>query len=152
MRTQDEIVARLKQIAKDDLFGFGADVLLPYLDKEHVTPFLKPGAEMTWEIASQAEPDILAEASQYMVFAWGKVEDHRGLSAGRSVQKLTEWCWLLGKDDLVKKIEAASYAPYGAPKLKVICEALGLPMPDSPDVVRMMNGEPCSDYCQGCGA
>lgn len=84
------------------MLGFRGEVLLPYLDKEHVQQFLKPGAEVTWETDSANRESVLAEARRYMAFAWGKVQDHRGIPAGRSVQKLTEWCWLLGEDELVE--------------------------------------------------
>jgi len=149
MRTLDEIAARAA--AADDIFGFAREVLVPYLDFERARPFLKADAA-----AAEWQPTPLdmarAEMTEYMAFAWGKVEDHRGLSAGRSVEKLAAWAWLLGDDALVERIEAAPYAQYGAPKLAVICAAFDLPVPKSTGVQRMIRGEPCVDDCDmGCG-
>ena len=104
MRTQDEIVARIRE--KRSFFGFDAEVLLPSLDFEHAVEFLKPEATREhWEGGGEKkEPYPLAEASvmrdfrDYAEFAWGKAQDHRGLSAYRSLEKLSAWAWLLGRD------------------------------------------------------
>src|SRR5277367_4801730 len=107
--------------------------------------------EEDWESASLE--DALGELREYMVFAWGKVEDHRGISAGRSVDKCAAWAWLLGRDDVYKAAhDGKNYAQYGAPALKLICEAFDLPVPADKGLQRMMRGEPCTDNCgNGCG-
>lgn len=135
-----------------DFFGFGHEVLVSCLDFEHAKPFLK--ADMTadgWHPLLGREK-VLTEMKRYLDFAWGKAEDHRGLSAGRSVVKLTTFAWVLGMDSLIKEIDAAPYAYYGCPKLRVVAMALGEPLPTAPSLQRMMNGEPCSPACEGCGA
>lgn len=150
MRNQEEIVERIKAAAPGDMFGFSRDVLLCALDFEHAKPFLKREATAEQWTALLTDRDVTKAALEYLNFAWGKAEDHRGLSAGRSVEKMTEYCWLLGHD--VKPIEEAGYAQYGAPKLKVVAGLLGAPVPTSKALVNMMNGEPCgADYECGCG-
>jgi hypothetical protein len=83
---------------------------------------------------------------------WEKVADHRGISTSRTIEKMTEWAWLLGDEVLIQKIQNSPYAQYGAPKLKAICEHMGWPIPDSEEIQRMSEGLPCSDTCElGCG-
>jgi hypothetical protein len=155
MRTQDEIVTYI-EAHRDDFFGFAREVLTPYLDYEHARPYLKPGttAEAWDEVRKKDATDdtVRAELADYMQFAWAKVEDHRGLSAGRSVDKCTAWAWLLAGDDVVREIEAAGYAQYGAPKLAVICLRFDLPIPNSTEIGNMIEGRPCVPGCEdGCG-
>jgi hypothetical protein len=164
MRTQAEIVARMTEKNEDDIFGFSKDVLLDSLDYEHAKPFLKEGVTAEqWNVKRECggygrtlqfplvvEEDLKAAAIDYLKFAWGKAEDHRGLSAGRSVEKMTAFCWLLGHD--TKAIEDAEYAMYGCPKLKVIAGMLDQPLPDDPALVLMMEGSPCSSGCEGCSS
>lgn len=137
-RTQEEIVARIEAIASTDFFGFGRKVLLDALDFEHARPLLDPRAtEAEWGPA--AGPDtLLASARDYYTFALGKIRDHRGLSASRSVDKLTEYAWLLGRDDIVTAMGAAIYEQYGAPTVKAFASGFELAWPDECD--------------EGCGA
>ena len=91
-------------------------------------------------------------ASRYLDFAIGKIRNHRGISASRSVDKLTEYAWLLGRDDVVTAMEAADYPQYGAPKVKAFAEGMGWEWPSTPDLARMSQGLPCEDTCaDGCG-
>jgi hypothetical protein len=150
MRTQEEILARLREVSKEDFFGFSQEVLLGALDFEHAKPFLKEGVTPDQWAPALTEEALKKDALNYLTFAWGKAEDHRGISASRSVDKMTQYCWLLGYD--VKSIEEAGYAQYGCPKLKAAAELLGAPLPTEPALVRMMDGEPCgASYECGCG-
>lgn len=158
MRTSEEIVEYIQLTSKDDFLGFTRQLLCSYLPWAHMTPFLKEGADpigeggVHWDesIREPTRESVLEDMRDYMSFAWGKVEDHRGISAQRSVDKMTAWAWLLEDEALIEKIKQAPYPMYGAPVLKVICEHLELPIPESADVVRMSNGEPCSPGCSGC--
>lgn len=68
----------------------------------------------------------------YMVFAWKKAFDERGLSASRSVAKLAAWMKILGRPDVAAILEDDSlYNPYGRPALRKACEALGVNHPDN---------------------
>lgn len=152
MRTQDEIVARIREVQEDDWLGFRQEVLLAALDFEHARPFVRPDVTAAqWE--EMAVPADRAEqvARDYYRFALSKIRGHRGISASRSVEKLTEYAWLLGRDDALAAVEAADYALYGAPKVKAWGEAFGEEWPDEPWAVRMGAGLPCTDECfEGC--
>lgn len=94
--------------------------------------------------------DVLMWAG--LPFALGKILNHRGISASRSVDQLTEYAWLLGRDDVVQAMQDAAYPQYGAPKVKAFGEGLGLEWPGTEPMRRMADGLPCSDDCwQGCG-
>lgn len=152
MRTQDEIVARMDGL-KDDLLGFKSEVLLDWLDFEHAKPWLVDGAtEAQWAEAHKDTGSLEDEAKSYLAFAYGKAVGHRGISAGRSIDKMTEFMWLMGRDDVVAAIEAAPYPNYGMPKLVVISDMLGWPKDDHEYVARMAAGLPCREDCdEGCG-
>lgn len=155
LRTQDEIAERVRayEMGAEDFFGFAREVLIEALDYEHAKPYLK--AESTAE--SWGEPATANEqyeaAVEYYEFALGKIEDHRGISASRSVTKLTEYAWLLCRDDVTEAMNAANFPQYGAPKVKAFADGFGLPWPDDEIFARMAAGEPCTDDCMaGCGS
>lgn len=158
MRTQEEIVAKIK--ASDSMLGFELEVYSAYLTFEAAKPLLNQKA--LEEVESKAEWDkgvkepnrdnLLADMGKYMAFAWEKVEDHRGISAGRSVEKMEAWLWLLEDEETLEAVKYAPYKNYGAPKLKVICDKYGFPVPDSDALRRMIDGDHCgADYTCGCG-
>jgi hypothetical protein len=155
MRTADEIIDRMK--ASTSCLGFDREVMLPYLTFAQARPFLKADAsEADWP-ADWGQPEkltreaTLAEMADYMSFAWDKAQNHRGISAGRSIEKMETWLWLLGDDATLAEVEAAGYAQYGAPKLKVICDRYGFTVPDDEDLARMIVGDPCGQCDCGCG-
>lgn len=153
-RTQDQIVTRMREVVADgDMLGFRREVLLEALDYEHARPYLKPETtEQAWA-ESVGETPLADRAARYLDFAVGKILDHRGISAGRSVEKLTEYAWLLGRDDVVTAMNRADYAQYGAPKVKAFAVGLALPWPDADtELERMADGDPCEPGCEsGCG-
>lgn len=165
MKTQEEILARIAKVKPDDFFGFETYVLIDALEYENAKPFLKEGTPReSWCFTQVDDADggslvhpyatdehCRKNAISYLRFAWSKADGHRGLSANRSVAKLTSYCWLLGYD--VKAIEDAPYPSYGCPKLKVVAELLGQPLPTDPALVNMMEGRPCEANCnQGCSS
>lgn len=158
MRTQDEILARARDKDTMDMLGFGMDVYLDYLPWEHAKSFLKEDCHAKFEDKWDSEclkeltrENVLAAMADYMTFAIGKAEDHRGISASRSVIKMGAWAWILGDEELLKKIADTEYAQYGMPILKVICEHLGFPFPDEEWAQNMAAGRPCSPDCyEGC--
>jgi hypothetical protein len=152
-RTQQEIVDRIVDAnADDDFMGFRREVLLDALEFEHAKPYLKDGVtEAEWD--ASREKDTQAAARGYLDFAVGKIEDHRGISASRSVEKLGEYAWLLGRDDVVAAMAAADYPQYGAPKVKAFAEGMGWPWPPDAGLARMAEGLPCTEDCYGgCGS
>lgn len=162
MKTQTEILEKMHALETSDFFGFEREVLLEALEFEHAKAFLKEGAtHEAWDSRTHGTREVItlgtgplkgdllrAVALDYLEFAWGKALDHRGISADRSVRKMTAFLWLMGLDS--KAIEDAPHAMYGCPGLKVASEQLGVPLPVDPMLILMMNGEPCSPGCEGC--
>lgn len=156
MRSLTDAVAWYEQHKADDLFGFKREVLFNYLPFELAKPYLKPEATAAlWntDLHPFTVEQVTADAMKYMDFAWGKVLDHRGLSAVRSINKLQMWCVLLGEDELVARCDDESkYPMYGAPILLAICTTLGWPVPTDERAARMAAGKPCHNGCdEGCG-
>lgn len=152
MRTYDEIVQKCHD--SDSCFGFDLQVLVPYLPFEYAKEFLKDNTvEEEWnkKVIPLTEEHIKAEMADYMEFAWEKVKDHRGISASRSIEKMVEWCWLLGDNDSVDfASDDKNYAMYGAPILCYISKKYDLPIPWNGDLKRMVKGDPCHEKCHGC--
>lgn len=131
MKTQEQILARIKEVEKEDMLGFQREVLLNALNYEHAKSSLKPETtkEQWEEGAALTEEKLQAAAKGYLEFAWGKAEDHRGISASRSTEKMGEYIWLLGTDEDYALYEATSYAMYGCPMLKAAAEFFKTPSP-----------------------
>jgi hypothetical protein len=134
-RTEEELEAKLKEENKG-FMSFGLDPLFgviplklakPYINKETYTKY--ESGEDTWETLIFEQ--VVREFLEYMVFAWGKAFDEKGLSASRSIIKLSAWLWLLGRDDLMQIIDDDDrYKPYGAPALIDVCVELNIKVPD----------------------
>lgn len=139
MRTQEEILKRFYERRKGDLLGFETDEYLPYLDYEHVKPFLKKGTEeKDWK---QEKMTPVEKIKDYMQFAWGKANDCRGISAGRSLKHMLAWLWLDGQDRFLKKWnDLEDYECYGKPELTAICELYGINWKQWDDGVRINVG------------
>lgn len=164
MRTEAEIVDRINLIrgTNADWAGFRQEVLFSALSWEALVPYLREGlteeekAEAQANRAGRDEAWLLNEAQEYFHFAIGKIIDHRGISASRSVEKLTEFAWLMGKDDLVKAMDETEYSKYGAPIVLLFGRGMGFSLPkldeaDSLALDNMANGVPCMPDCEeGC--
>jgi hypothetical protein len=123
-RTSAEIFARAQ--AADDAFGWAQEVLFPYCDYETVLPILMDGVSPEdWAKEAEDPAMVRAVARSYYLFALGKIADERGISAERSVIKLREYAWLMGRDDVVAAMDVAPYPPYGAPKVAVFGQLMG---------------------------
>lgn len=154
MKTNEEIVARIKEDQGNSQFGFANEVLSIYLPWELAKEFYGPGTEEKsfdeWkrELCKEHVENCI---KTYMAeYGWDKAQNHRGLSASRTVEKMRHWLWLLDDD---KKINWDNYKNYGCPILKQICELYNLPIPDSEDLRLMAQGKPCTlKPCLGCGA
>ena len=121
-RTQDEILARIKELEPKDFFGDQCSDLVQFLTFENAKPWLKEGVTSEqW----QQLTDPVKCIRDYMKFAWGKANDCRGLSARRSVQHMQAWVWLDGKDELADRLEDV-YEFYGKPCLVLVCQEYGI--------------------------
>ena len=157
VRAQDEIVARFEVYSNtsfnaSDILGWRREVLAEALDFEHARPFLKPDVTAdSWD-AVPTEEQLADKAAAYLDFGYGKAIDHRGISADRSVSKLREFAWLLGRDDVVEAMDKAGYAQYGAPKLLAFAVGMDLPVSTDRAFQRMAAGQLCRPACEdGCG-
>src|SRR3990167_8430100 len=156
MKTQGQIVEYYRHNKEEDFLGFAGEVLLCYLDFDHAKEFLKPKTysdEWNTDVYPLTREKLLADIKDYMAFAWGKVENHRGISASRSVEKMEAWLWLLEDEKTLSFAKnEANYKNYGAPVLKKICEVYGFAIPDSKEIQNMTRGERCCVDCdEGCG-
>lgn len=160
-RTDGEITNRMTAIADDDVFGFARQVLaraLPYDDATRMNLVADGCTREQWDTGLLIGDELIIKARGYLTFAIGKIIDHRGISASRSVQKLTEFAWLMRRDDVVATMDAAGYAQYGAPMVRAFAHGMGwgddwdAAVADNPGLVRMAGGAPCVPDCQeGCG-
>ena len=156
MRTQDEILERILDRKGSDFLGFECEVLYTYLTYDNVLQFLKEDHVLERDDWTDGLGDsaVFKELKGYMEFALGKAYNHRGISAGRSISKMTSYLWLLGNDDLFDKFLNAGYAQYGVPQLMVVCEAFDMDVPDymQDEIANMAQGDPCEPGCdEGCG-
>lgn len=133
-RTQDEIVQRVHAVRPDDVLGWHCEVLIPQLDYDHAREFLKPDVtaeEWAADLAADRgeHADLTAVAASYLTFAFGKAYDERSISAERSINKLTEYAWLLGRDELAERMASGrEYGSYGLPLLRAFAEEFDLPV------------------------
>jgi len=157
MRTQDEIVAKCIEVEKDAFGFFTSEVLIPYLDQEHVKPFLRKKDEISsWhEVHNhhQSDEDVLTGMREYIGFAWQKVYKHKGITAITAVAKLRAWVWLLGDDELYRWTGLEeSCRNFGAPAFKRVSERYVFEIPDLKEVQNMASGRKCRPDCdEGCG-
>lgn len=126
MRTDDEIVARIKAVqqSESDFFGTEQSDLLARLPFAVAKQFLDDTFdEARWSgiQTSRDREHLIGEMRDYMAFAWEKASEFRGLSAGRSMSHFRAWVWLAG-DDLG---EFNNYRRYGKDHLVRICEHYG---------------------------
>ncbi len=123
MKTQDEIVTRIRDRKGQDPLGFETSEYLDYLDFAHAKEFLKPEVtpEQWEEVYSKAKTPEDA-IKDYMPFAWDKANNCRGISASRSISHMIAWLWLDKKD----WSEIDDYEYYGKPQLLRICEEYGI--------------------------
>lgn len=93
MKTQEQILKRISELeANNDMFGFQRSDLIGFLTFENAKKFLKD--EVTAD-KWVTKTDPKKEISDYLPFAWGKANNRRGISAGRSVEHMKAWLWLM---------------------------------------------------------
>ncbi len=135
VRTEEEIIKRIKNAG---WFDFAAEVLVDYLSWKNAKQFYKDDYVKEVESGKREKPkkitDIYETAQDfldYMVFGWKKALDKKGLSAIRTINKLSHWLWLMGREDLERLIQNDElYNPYGTPALIAVCEKMGIKVPE----------------------
>lgn len=123
-RTVKEILDRIKAVEKNDWLGTIRGDLVSYLPYSDAKPFLKPEVtEAGWKVRTMTP---LENANNYLTFAWGKANDCRSLSAGRSIEHFQAWMWLAGRDDIVEILsDGDRYCYYGKPLLVMVSALVG---------------------------
>lgn len=164
-RTQEEILERFRSLTEKSKSSgiaamFSEVYCLEVLSGAMTLDTLRKAMpDKTFEENEQYPivPDYKVYGKEYLEFAIGKALDHRGLSAGRSVEKLREVAWVLGRDDVVKAMDEAGYAYYGVPKLQAFARVMDFPFLVSKDyydqtqLINMAAGNPCKKDCdEGC--
>lgn len=158
LKTQDELVERYRKISSRVL-DFESGVIGEFLDFDHAKQFLKEDSDATPETWDKAllkadRETVIKELTDYMEFAVGKALDHRGLSSGRSINKMRGWMWLLSNNEMIDFIDDGShYAMYGCPILKKIILKYDLVIPEATDneyFDNMADGNPCHSGCDEC--
>lgn len=130
-RTSQEILAYLALPQANDLFGFTREVLVPFLPLDSAVEFLSEEGRQAWKPSDAGLQEIAQDVLDYLLFAWDKALDERGISSERSIFKLPAWMWLLGREDIqVVLLDNDLYNPYGAPALIRASEMLGIDVPD----------------------
>ena len=157
MRTQEEIKERAIKRSKMT-FDFQVDALSSFMTEDTLEALrgsvFKDDSDFSgWTFDPYTREGVIAKMKDYMSFAWGKVEGHRGLSTSRSVDKMRAWLWLLEDHaTLAFANDDCNYTQYGAPILKMICEEYGFDIPSCKYIERMADGLPCCEDCEmGCG-
>lgn len=155
MRTDSEILDRIQAVEFDDWLGTQRGDLITALSFSSARRWLKAGVTSDeWKPCK--EDDIRALAAEYLDFAFGKALNHRGISAGRSIDHFRAWLWLLDAEP--DGWETMPYRLYGVPMLLAAADALGVDPFALPAVIesreaveRMGRGEPCEPDCMdGC--
>ncbi|AXQ68437.1 hypothetical protein HOT99_gp180 [Caulobacter phage CcrBL10] len=128
-RSTAEIIARIEALENDlsDFFGFQKGDLICYLPFDDAKRWLNDKASAdAWEPNVNTPEAIKSSIYDYMSFAWDKANNCRGLSAGRSIDHMKAWLWLLGEDEAwVEALRLDNYNMYGKPQLRAICERFG---------------------------
>ena len=126
-----------KAMVSDDPFSFKKEVAIRFLSLEDAKPYITEKAFEEFKNGDRVWKHItdIKEAAQdfldYMVFAWMKAVDGRGLSSIRSIDKLSTWMTILGREDVAETLQREDlYAMYGRPALREACKMLGIKYPD----------------------
>jgi len=140
MKTQKEIVKRIEERKKDDMFGWEVNEYVCYLDFKNAKPYLKEGVtEERWGKIEKMGP--VEKIKDYMDFAWQKANGCRSISAGRSLRHMLAWLWLDEQDEFLKEWHnLEDYEYYGKPQLIAICELYGIDWKKYDDGVRTNTG------------
>lgn len=133
MRTDAEILKRIREVDSEDLLGFEVSYLMEFLPYKLLPKKAQEKIDPTeWPETCRSAECIRERMVDYMPFAWEKANDERGISAYRSLCHYKTWLWMLGED---WGNITVGYTDYGKPTLRRLCEFLGL------DSARLEAGE-----------
>jgi hypothetical protein len=173
-RTPDVIARRLVAIRLLDWVGWGCEVLVGELDYADAVPVV---ADLTargvaavaglherlsvwdsaaWDQARGADHPLPDRAMRELGAAVDVLRGHAhpvpgalqpGIAASRSVYRLHEYAWLMGRVDVEDAMDRAPYPRFGAPMVKAFALGLGYAWPNDPVIANLAEGRPCSRDC-----
>lgn len=128
MRSQEEIVQRIRERMESDLLDFEWPEYLGALSADSAEALrgvaIKDDADLSgWAHDWRTDQDVIDVMIEYMPFAFEKATNQRGISAGRSISHYVAWLWLVGVE-WCEEIE--DYDNYGLPQLRRICQFLDI--------------------------
>lgn len=149
MRSQADILTRLKERQENDMLGFEWTMYIDCLDYKRAKQFLKGSvSKKEWDkVQRTTYAQIREHAIDYLDFAWEKANEYRGLSAQRSIMHYIAWFWLMEEDEASESVEKQfreNYQYYGKDILVWISNHLGVDPSKYDDGVRV-NEEPGSE-------
>ena len=154
MRTKADIVKWLDQ--HQDMLGFRIEAVGHYVYEQLATEkFGMDRSKWPEELKDVkdtplTEDAVISEIRGYMEFAFDKALGHRGISASRSVEKVSAWLFVL-EDPLYEfAVTPSNYANYGVPVLKRVAKRFDIKLPER--IEGWPDGGPCRPDCEaGCG-
>jgi hypothetical protein len=137
MKTQLEIVARLRERRERDMLGFETSEYLRGLTKETLSQLdeFDPAKVGDWTPDYQTDEDVLGVAKDYVEFAYSKINGRRGISAERTVMHYVAWLWLVDSPiyDEMFRMYSENYHAYGREILNFIVDHYKWPKPERAD-------------------
>ncbi len=95
--TQHEIIERIGQIKKADIFGEYVAAIIYYLDYDHAKPYLKDEVtQEEWQKYSDKDRHLREDVQHYLDWWKQKVEDGRGISVHRGRAQMVNRLFLAG--------------------------------------------------------
>lgn len=135
VRTQEEILARIKSKESDDFFGTQKSDLIDSLTFENAIEFLKDDYVKDVKDGKQEYKQITDTKEailDYLPFAYEKCYGQRGLSAARSLLHFKSWIWLDDADfyDKFMSMYNGDHNDYGKSILDAISKHYGFEVPN----------------------
>jgi len=122
MKTKQQIKDKMVEL-KNDVMSFKREALVDFLTEEEGNSFGFSAVEGTkWEQRELTRESVLEKMKDYMDFAIEKAIDERGISAGRSINKMQMWLWIIEEDAVLGELPRKYFYWYGLPALIKICE------------------------------
>ena len=124
MKTQKEILEKMKALVNYDSFGWIRNTLVTALNYENAKKHLKEHVTKEyWDsIYLKTDEDVIRKMRDYLDFAFDKAHNQRGLSACRSMDHYIAWLWLIGENSRFGDL--SNYSHYGIPQLNNIKDFL----------------------------
>lgn len=161
MKTMEDLVKRHGE--RHDMLGFDAEAVGKFLDYDAALQCVRPDKQEDFKAKVSREEwareeikltreNVIEVMREYMAeYGWDKAANHRGISANRTIIKMSAWLWILEDEDTLRELKDTPYAQYGAPKLALICKKYDFPIPGDSGIQSMIRGEPCRPGCdEGC--